>query len=404
MSGSLGMRLAVYCDYSYRLDDGKLYAELPVGIFLRELSRYCQRFVVTGRLDPSPGRYPYAMDGVNFAPLPHYRSGARLGGVVRTIPAAVRRFWRMLDEVDVVWILGPVPLAPVFVALTALRRRRLVLGVRQDLLELTRFRHAGKPLVQFTARALEAWSRLLARFVPTVVVGPDLGRRYRLAKALHVTYVSLLHEREIMAPEADHRVYDGAELRMLSVGRLDPEKNPLLLADVLEHAVRSDPRWRLDVCGDGPLATALAERLDDLGVADRASLHGHVPIDDGLWSYYRRSHALLHVSLTEGVPQVLLEAFAARLPVVATAVGGVPEVLRGRGLLVAPGDAGAAAAALDRLASNPELRAELVASAATSVRDHTLELECASLAAFLAAPGDDSGQRGREHGLLRRRK
>ena len=382
------MRLAVYCDYSYRIDAGKLYAELPFGLFLRELSLHCQRLVVTGRFDPSPGRYPYSMDGVGFVPLPHYSSGARIGEVIRTIPMAIRRFWRMLDDVDVVWILGPVPLALVFAALTKLRRRRLALGVRQDLLELTRFRHAGKPLVQLTARGLEAAFRLLARRVPTVVIGPDLARRYRSAAALHVSYVSLLHEREIIAPEGDERDYDGPELRMLSVGRLDPEKDPLLLADVLERVLRRDSRWRLDVCGDGSLSSALSQRLDDLGVSDRASLHGHVPIDDGLWGYYRRSHVLLHVSLTEGVPQVLLEAFAARLPVVATAVGGVPEFLHGRGLLVEPGDAAAAAAAVDRLASSAELRADLVGRAAAAIHEHTVELECGRLAAFLADPDE----------------
>jgi glycosyltransferase involved in cell wall biosynthesis len=171
------------------------------------------------------------------------------------------------------------------------------------------------------------------------------------------------------------------------VGRLDPEKNPLLLADVLAQAVRIDDRWRLEVCGDGSLMTELARRLEALGVADRALLHGYVPIDDGLWTLYRRSHALVHISLTEGVPQVLLEAFAARLPVVATSVGGVPELVRDCGLLVPPADAGAAVGALQRLASNAELRAELVDNASARVHEHTLHAECARLAAFLAGGG-----------------
>ena len=350
------MRLAVYCDYSYRVADGTVYAELPFGVFLRELARSCDRLVVTGRLDPTPGRYPYEMTGVEYVPLPHYESGAQLGSVIRTIPAGISRFWRLLDGVDVAWILGPnPPQALVFALLAKLRRRRLVLGVRQDLPQLIRHRHPDKPLVRFAALALEAAFRLLGRTTPVVVVGPDLARRYASAAALHVAYVSLLSETDIVAREDDHRSFDGDELRILSVGRLDPEKNPLLLADVLARVATGDGRWRLDICGDGPLAVALAQRLRDLEVDDLATLHGHVPIDDGLWDLYRQSHLLLHVSLTEGVPQVLLEAFAARLPVVATAVGGVPEVVRGRGLLVPPEDADAAALALEQLASDPAL-------------------------------------------------
>ena len=159
---------------------------------------------------------------------------------------------------------------------------------------------------------------------------------------MHTALISLLSEGDIAAAGDDHRDYSAPELRLLSVGRLDPEKNPLLMIDILRDAARTDPRWRLEVCGDGSLADALRTRAAELGVADRLVLHGHIGFGERLWELYRSSHALLHVSLTEGMPQVLLEAFAARLPVVATAVGGVPEMAGGRGLLVPPRDAVAA--------------------------------------------------------------
>src|SRR5205085_1300166 len=70
-------------------------------------------------------------------------------------------------------------------------------------------------------------------------------------------------------------------------------------------------------------------------------------------------HALLHVSWTEGLPQVLFEAFAARLPVVATAVGGVPAAAGDCAILVEPGDATAPVTALERIRHDPELRLQL---------------------------------------------
>jgi glycosyltransferase involved in cell wall biosynthesis len=84
------------------------------------------------------------------------------------------------------------------------------------------------------------------------------------------------------------------------------------------------------------------------------------------------------------VPQVLLEAFAARLPVVATAVGGVPALVEDCGLLVAPDDAQAAAAALQELVSEGALRAQLLDRASARVQEHTLTAECRRLATFLA--------------------
>jgi glycosyltransferase involved in cell wall biosynthesis len=177
------------------------------------------------------------------------------------------------------------------------------------------------------------------------------------------------------------RSYDG-DLIALSVGRLDAEKNPLLLADVL---ARLEPRWRLVVCGDGPLAGDLAARLDELGLADRAEMRGYVPVDSGLADLYRSSHAFLHVSHTEGMPQVLIEAFAARLPVVATAVGGVPALADGAALLVPPDDPEAPARELERIGSDAELRERLTEAGAERAREHTLEAETRRLADFLTS-------------------
>ena len=91
------------------------------------------------------------------------------------------------------------------------------------------------------------------------------------------------------------------------------------------------------------------------------------------------------MSWTEGVPQVLFEAFAAGLPVVATAVGGVPEQVGDAAVLVPPGSAGAAADALASLARDPALGERLAGRGLERVRARTLESESARVAAFIAA-------------------
>ena len=109
-----------------------------------------------------------------------------------------------------------------------------------------------------------------------------------------------------------------------------------------------------------------------------------MPIDGGLPELYRTSHAFLHISWTEGLPQVLFEAFAAGLPVVATEVGGVPAAVGDAALLVPPGDAGPPAEQLARIGQDAELRRRLVAAGLARVREHTLEAECRRVAEFLA--------------------
>jgi glycosyltransferase involved in cell wall biosynthesis len=392
------MRLAVYTDYKYRRDDAGVYAEKAFTLFIARLADQLDGLVLLGRVDPEPGRWHYRLpDSISFVPLPWYRTLAKPLSVVPAMLRSVSRFWRALDDVDGVWLLGPHLLSIAFVLVAGLRRKRVVLGARQDLPRYVASRHPGRRTLQAFALLLEGAWRALARRNPIIVVGPDLERRYRRAIAALGMYVSLIDQRGIddAARETD-RDYAG-RLNVLAVGRLEREKNPLLLADVLALLREQDPRWRLVVCGDGPMRAQLVERLERLGVAEYADLRGYVPMNGGLAQCYRESHLFLHVSWTEGVPQVLLEAFAARLPVVATAVGGVADAAGGRALLVPPGDAPAAALALESLARDRSLRRRLTEAAADHARGHTVEAESRRVADFLRfGTGAPSGPEGRQ--------
>jgi glycosyltransferase involved in cell wall biosynthesis len=378
------MRLAVYTDISYRRHEGRLFAEESFSLFAAALADWVGRLVLVGRLDPGPGPAHHELPSdVELAPLPHYTSLARPAAVVAAAARSLATFWRVLDEVDCVWLLGPHPYGLAFAALAASRRKRVVLGVRQDIVKYVETRRPGKRGLWLAAILLERSWRLLARVFPVVVVGGELGRHYRHARHQLTSIVSLISERDLADPSrVPARSWEG-ELRLLSVGRLDPEKNPLLLADVLAILVGREPRWRLVLYGTGSCAEALARRLEALGVADSAELRGYLSLDDGLSDAYRQSHALLHVSWTEGVPQVLLEAFGAGLPVVATAVGGVPELAGEAALLIPAGDARAAASSVERLARDESLRERLSLAGLERARQHTIESESRRLAAFL---------------------
>jgi glycosyltransferase involved in cell wall biosynthesis len=377
------LRLVAYTDYSYRREHGTVYAERAFALFLAELAERIDRLVLTGRLHPEPGRSHYPLGGrVEFVALPHYGSLVRPWAALPAVLRSLARFWRMLDGADGAWLLGPHGLALPFALITLARRRRLALGVRQDLPEYVRSRHPGRRWIHLAAAALESAFRRLARRHPVVVVGPGLAERYRHAPRLLETSVSLVRQDDVAGPEAlATRSCDG-ELTILSVGRLETEKNPLLLADVLARLRTDYPRWRLVVCGEGPLAGELEDRLRALGVAEHAELRGYVPFA-ALREEYRRADLFLHVSWTEGLPQVLFEALAAGLPTVATAVGGVAAAVGDAVALVPRGDPAAAAAALDGLAADAQLRRRLVDRGLAVARAHTLESETARVAAFL---------------------
>src|SRR5437588_1345438 len=228
------MRLAVYSDFSYRREGNALFAELPFVLFLIGLVPHFERVVLVGRLDPSPGRLPYSVpSSMELAPLPHYARLSDPRGALVAAVGSLRRFWRVLDHVDVVWLLGPHPLALAFALLARVRGRRIALGIRQDFPRYARYRHPRRRSLHLAANLLQGAFQWVAHHTAVIVVGSELARHFRGAQRLLEVWISLVRERDIAPPATyEQRDYDG-ELTILSVGRLEAEKNPLLLADIL---------------------------------------------------------------------------------------------------------------------------------------------------------------------------
>jgi glycosyltransferase involved in cell wall biosynthesis len=375
------MRAAVYIDQAFWRSDGEVYAARSFVLFLGKLAEHLDELTVAARLSPTPSSSHYRLPPpARFAPLPHYGSAAHPLHVAGAMRESAARFEELLERVDVVWLLGPHPFALLFARMARRRGKRVVIGVRQDLPRYVGNRRPNRADLRLIAVALDRAFRHLARSCPAIVVGPDLAKRYANARQLLEIYVSLISAGDVLpAAQGTARTYDG-RIQILTVGRIDAEKNPLMLADVLK---RLDSRFELVVCGDGPLEDDLARRLRERGLSARAELRGHVPMGDQLLRLYRESHLFLHVSWTEGVPQVLLESFSAALPVVATAVGGVPVASGDAALLIPPGNPDAAASAIQQLTGSSELRGRLIEAGHAIAENHTIEAEASRVADFL---------------------
>jgi glycosyltransferase involved in cell wall biosynthesis len=384
------LRLGVYADLVYRRVDGRLSADLPFVHFVAAMAPRLTELVVFGRLDPTPRPHPNPLpaDRIRFVPLPHYPRVTDAAAVMRSLRSAVRTFSAELGQLDAVWLFGPHPVALAFVGAAARRRTPVVLGIRQDYPSYisNRVKSRARLSAVAVAHGLEQAFRQLSRRFPTVVVGSEIARNYRHGNApLLVTGFSLIRKADIVdLGSALTRPWDGP-LRVLSVGRLDPEKNPLLLPAIAAELRLRDPRWRLAVAGDGQLFESVSRRVADLDLADTVELLGGVPQGPELTALYRASHALLHVSFTEGIPQVLFEGQAAGLPIVATDVGGVAAALgRGEaGLLVPPNDVLSAVDALERLRTSERLRRELIEAGLARVSSETIDAHLDRLMSFL---------------------
>jgi glycosyltransferase involved in cell wall biosynthesis len=159
---------------------------------------------------------------------------------------------------------------------------------------------------------------------------------------------------------------DGEPPLVLSVTRLKAPKDGVTLAQALARLERGS--YRASIVGDGPDRPEVEAALGDAG--ELLGERGDVP------QLLASADVFVLSSRSEGLPMSILEAMAAGLPVVASAVGGIPELVADgeTGLLVPPGDADALAAALQRLVGDPELRRRMgAASAERAEREFSLE-------------------------------
>jgi glycosyltransferase involved in cell wall biosynthesis len=152
-------------------------------------------------------------------------------------------------------------------------------------------------------------------------------------------------------------VPEGAAV-VVSVGRLSPEKGHRFLVEAIARMHGYEIDTHFVFCGDGPCQRELEIQCKRLGISNVCHFVG---FRRDMGEIYQAMDLLVLPSLTEGLPTVILEAFAAAKPVVATAVGGVPEVVEDgvNGILVPPGRSDVLAEAIKECLAAPEKRGKM---------------------------------------------
>ncbi|SFI55584.1 glycosyltransferase [Methylobacterium brachiatum] len=193
------------------------------------------------------------------------------------------------------------------------------------------------------------------------------------------------------APPPPREPRDGtdpnAPLRLVCVGRLVAKKGHDDLIDALA-ALPPGLHWRLELIGGGELRGALEARIRERGLSERVAFRGALA-QPAVIAAMRASDLFVLPTKPapggdrDGLPNVLMEAASQALPILATAFAGTPEFITDgtHGILVAPGDPAALAAALARLAADPALRLRLGAAARVRLVEDFSEVAAVALIA-----------------------
>jgi len=296
------------------------FARIPREAVLDGVTVHYPRVLVT----PKIGRSLY---GVSYA-AGLYGPMARLVKELR--PQALLAFWAYPDGFATV-LLSKMFKLPVFVS---------AMGCDVNALD----RHLGKRrMVTWTFRQCTgamAVSRALGKAIEALGVEPTKVRV--VPNGLDDAF--LVQPRE----GTDRDALQRKGKTVLYCGWLSPEKDPLYLLEAARLLFATRPDVRLKFIGEGVLRSRIAKRAAAWNIADRVTLVGEVRHDQ-IAEHMRQADVLCLPSLREGHPNVLLEALACGLPIVATDVGGVPEIITDetRGILVPLGRPDALAQALD---------------------------------------------------------
>jgi len=225
--------------------------------------------------------------------------------------------------------------------------------------------HTVHNLAQYEVDTLGKWVHRLAfrlGVVPVAIaesVSDSIEAVYGI-KAPRLISNGIRVERYALArlPRRDWRKKEGFgpdDILVVSVGRLAPQKNHILLIRAFRRCCSAALGLHLIVVGDGPLRGDLLEEVQRLGLADRVHFLG---VREDIPDILSAADLFVLPSNWEGNPLSVMEAMAAGRAVIATNVGGVPELVENgeTGIIVPPGDIEALSAAIIELATDPNRR------------------------------------------------
>ena len=326
-------------------------------------------------LDGPPARYdlPSARISVYGVRLPSRGATAALFHL-----AACRRALRTaMREVDIVWAMLPSMLGLLAAELSA-GRLPCFTQLVGDPAESLRYVRGRGALSRFGTSLVR---RAMGRADGAIFVSPTLARRYGAdleEPPLIASETRLTAAQTIWPAQIERR--DECR-RLLYVGRLSPEKGVAIL---LEAMTRLDSS-RLTIVGEGSEHASLENQCRALKISGRVVFAGEMSWGDPLLACMRQHDLLVMPSLTEGMPLVLLEAMSQGLPVVASRVGGIPDVIANgvNGALVEPADADALAEVIRRIAADPDARRRFALRGLETAREQTADLQYGRVAAYL---------------------
>lgn len=376
--------LAIFTVKSLHLHEGRYYTYGGFGQYLEAIRSHFSRTVLVAhvrRAPPRSGDYEISQDRLKVVGLPPIKS--ELGSLL-TLPVQLWRCWRALKGVDIAHVRMPDYTGVVGAIACRLRGTPYFCQIIDDWALLAKSipwtkrggLGAGLKVHLWIYDWFERWA---ARGQLVFAQGGTCHAKHRASSTSTLVFSSA-HRAEDVVPAVRSR-FVGAVPTILNVARLTGVKNQALILRAVAHLRDAGETWQVRLVGEGPTRSALEALARELRIDDRVEFVGKIGHGPELWRYFDEADVFALSSLSEGTPKVLLEAMARGLPVVATAVSGVPDMVPSgdRGLLVARPDVGLMVQALRQMRTDHALRKQCVEHGLVFARENTVERQVSAM-------------------------
>lgn len=206
--------------------------------------------------------------------------------------------------------------------------------------------------------------------VNTQALKIEVSKYQRAGKNIHVIPNGLNLPADEKAIQASSISLPAGKIVVGCIGRFVPEKGYDKVLEAAYQLKNTDPRFHFLLVGGRGLFTQTKDEIHRLGLEDMMTLTGEVP---SALPYLKRMDIFLMASSSEGMPHALMEAMWFAKPVVATRVGGIPELVdENNGVLIEPGSTKAIVSALQTLADSPDLCRKFSINNREKIRSYSL--------------------------------
>lgn len=293
-------------------------------------------------------------------------------------------FVNLLEHIrksDIVILVMPACTAPMSYMIARIYRRPIAVYVVGDVEEVVKSNYNYSRQLRLLSNIVSRWEFFFTKYISrrhtTFVLGKKIREKMELEGISAIpAMTSLILDKDIHLPDKNQSKI--ITLRLVSVGRLSVEKGFDTALWVVSQLVKNGFDVHYTIVGEGDNREHLLKIAKELNVTENLDLVGRLSFERINSEIFPKSNIFLLPSLSEGMPKVLLEAMSAGLPVIASDVGGVSEIIgenEERGWLIKADDILDMFHRIVECANSPDIRDKKLQAAYKYIKQHTLNVE-----------------------------